>query len=273
MAMSMPFEVPRGVLQWAEPASTLAVEEEVAVNIYQNFAEVYDGFGSEQFCLALFSHIKEILDRYQIHPPSPIVDLACGTGVITVELAKQGFQVTGLDLSEDMMRRAMIRADLARVPVDFRRADLRGFQLDRPASCMISTHDSLDHLFDDDEFDLAFEHISQNLASGGLFVFDMNCWDGIRHLHGKTTFVESAERSAVYRMTAVDASLETNITGFVKDPDGRYQRFNETLYQRCYMDEEIQDRIDDFDFHLLERFVVQELEGDRFKQIWVARRN
>lgn len=270
--MSNVFELPE-IPQWAEPFSELpADEEEIAVNTYENFAEIYDGFGSEKFCQALCAQLKQLLPRYGISPGATIADLACGTGVITTELARSGYRMLGMDLSEDMLRYARDRARKAGVEVPFQRADLRSFQLPHPVECAISTHDVLDHLFMDDELDQAFEQVALNLLPRGLFIFDMNCWEGIRHLDGRTTFVETESRSAVYQMIAVERSLETNITGFLKNESGSYDRFNEVLYQRCYSDEEIMERLEDFEFQLLDKIVLQNLEEDRFKQMWIVRR-
>ena len=83
-----------------------ADDDVVSVNTYGYFAEIYDGFGSEEFCLSLTTHLLESLEKYRLPPGAEIVDLACGTGVITTELAKSGYQLVGLDLSEDMLRHA-----------------------------------------------------------------------------------------------------------------------------------------------------------------------
>ncbi len=246
--------------------------ELVNVNKYARFAEIYDVFGSEDFCLSMCSHIVEALERYSIAAGSEIVDVACGTGVITVELAKRGYRMVGVDLSEDMLTQARRRAREAGIEATFARADMRTFRLKQPTRCIISTHDSLDHLFNDEELDLAFERVSSALAPGGLFLFDMNCWEGIRHLNGRTVFVETHDKSGAYHLIAEDRSLETNIVGFVQVDGSLYERFDETLYQRCYANEEIEDRLDEFGLELLDRKAIQHLKDDVFKQLWITRK-
>ena len=244
----------------------------VSVNTYGYFAEIYDGFGSEDFCLSLTTHILENLEKHRLPVGAEIVDLACGTGVITTELAKKGYRMVGLDLSNDMLRHAKQRAEKANLKIRFARADMRTFQLKTKASCVISTHDSLDHLFEDDELDLAFQQVSAALRPQGLFLFDMNCWEGIRHLDGRTVFVENENRSGAYHLIADDKTLETNIVGFLRVEENLYERFNETLFQRCYSNEELEERLDAFGLELLERIPIQHLEGDIFKQLWVTRK-
>ena len=249
-----------------------ADDDVVSVNTYGNFADIYDGFGSEEFCLSMTTHILENLEKYRLPAGAEIVDVACGTGVITAELAKNGYQMIGLDLSQDMLKHAKERAAAAGLPVRFVRADMRTFQLQQKTPCVISTHDSLDHLFEDDELDLAFQQIANAIRPQGLFLFDMNCWEGIQHLDGRTVFVETDDRSGAYHLIAEDRTLETNIVGFIKVEDNLYERFDETLFQRCYSNEEIEERLEAFGLELLERVPIQYLKGDIFKQLWVTRK-
>ncbi len=251
--------------------SHAADDEAVSVNTYGNFADIYDGFGSEEFCLSMVTHVMENLEKYRLPRGAEILDIACGTGVITTELAKEGYQMIGLDLSKDMLRHAQQRAARLGVNIRFVRADMRSFELQQKTPCIISTHDSLDHLFEDDELDQAFQQIAKALRPQGLFLFDMNCWEGIRHLDGRTVFVENPDRSGAYYLIAEDRTLETNIVGFLRVEGNLYERFDETLFQRCYSNEEIEERLDRFGLELLERIPIQYLKGDIFKQLWVTR--
>lgn len=242
----------------------------VAVNTYQNFSLIYDTFGSEDFCITMASHIISALDRHNIPRGTPIVDVACGTGVITTELARQGYPISGVDLSLDMLEKAKARTLKAGLDIPFSHQDMRYLQLQEPASCIICTHDSLDHLFQFEDLSLAFESFAKNLQPNGIWLFDMNCWSGIRHLNGRTIFVETDELSGAYHLLAVDRTLETSIVGFIKQPGGLYRRFDEQLYQRCYEDQEIRGLLEKNGLEVLQCLPIQHLEGDVFKQLWVA---
>lgn len=253
------------------PADGTSDDDGVAVNTYGNFAHIYDGFGSEDFCLTLTTHIVESLEKYALPQNIEILDVACGTGVVTVELAKKGYEMTGIDLSHDMLGHARERARKHGVKIKLMRDDMRTFSVAQQFPCVISTHDVLDHLFEDKELDQAFQRIAGTLLPDGLFIFDMNCWEGIRHLNGRTIFVENSERSGAYHLIAEDGTLETNIVGFLRVEDNLYERFAETLFQRCYSNEEIERRLADVGLELLERIPIQHLQGDIFKQLWVTR--
>ena len=120
--------------------------------------------------------------------------------------------------------------------------------------------------------DLAFQQVAAALRPQGLFLFDMNCWEGIRHLDGRTVFVENEDRSGAYHLIAEDRTLETNIVGFIRVEENLYERFDETLFQRCYADEEIEERLEAFGLELLERIPIQYLKGDIVKQLWITRK-
>lgn len=269
MSLDTPARSP--ALNPSSPLGAGADEDGVPVNSYGNFAHIYDGFGSEDFCLTLTTHIVDRLEKFELPAGIEILDLACGTGVITVELAKKGFQMTGVDLSADMLGHAEDRARQHRVHVKLIRDDLRTFKLSQQYPFAICTHDALDHLFEDEELDQAFAHIATALLPEGYFIFDMNCWEGIRHLDGRTIFVENPERSGAYYLTAEEGTLETNIVGFLKVEGNLYERFAETLFQRCYSNEEIERRLTDNGLQLIERVPIQYLKGDVFKQLWVTR--
>ncbi len=241
-----------------------------SVNEYKNFAKIYDTFGSEEFCLSLVGHIREALDELGLPPGTDILDVACGTGVITTELAKAGYRMQGVDLSENMLEQARKRALDNLVDISFKRVDMRDFTIDMPVPIIISTHDSLDHLFDEQDLNAAFASFAKNLLPGGLLIFDMNCWEGIRHLHGRTVFVETDDRSGAYYLTAEDHMLETNIVGFLKQDSGLYKRFDEQLFQRCYTDSELTNLLEKNGFQILQKNVIQQLQGEPFKQMWIA---
>ncbi|MBI3925957.1 MAG: class I SAM-dependent methyltransferase [Armatimonadetes bacterium] len=254
-----------------DPEPEVEEEHEPSVNVYRRFADIYDVFGSEDFCLAMTSYLLEATEKYRIATGTVCADLACGTGVITVELAKAGFSMIGIDRSGEMLRHARKRSQRAGQKIRFYQMDMRDFVLEERVPLVISTHDSLDHLYEPGDLKAAFRQCAYALRPGGYFMFDMNCWEGIRHLDGRTVFVESEDRSGAYHLIARDQTLETNIVGFLRQKGNLYQRFDETLFQRCYPDEEIERLLETYALALVEKIPVQHLEGDVFKQLWITR--
>jgi SAM-dependent methyltransferase len=100
----------------------------------------------------------------------PVLELACGTGRIAVPLAQQGFQVTGLDISEPMLSQARQKAATLGVSVDWIQADMRSFSLSRRFALIFIAFNSISHLHDRESLEAFFSCIRAHLAEDGRFV-------------------------------------------------------------------------------------------------------
>ena len=102
-----------------------------------------------------------------------ILELACGTGQLTVPLASAGLRITGLDLSEPMLKAARERAATAKVPVEYVLGDMRQFSLGRRFGLIFIARNSLLHLHSAEDILATFAMVRQHLAPGGIFAFDI----------------------------------------------------------------------------------------------------
>ena len=103
----------------------------------------------------------------------PILELACGTGRVTVPLAREGFTVTGLDVSKPMLERARAKARKAGVTIDWQEADCRSFRLGRLYGLVLFPFNSIAHLHDIESIQKCFECVRGHLAPSGRFVIDI----------------------------------------------------------------------------------------------------
>ncbi len=249
--------------------------------IYDRYAALYDGSGQIRFALLVTTYLAEILAH---HPVSGrrMLDLACGTGTLAIEMADQGWDVIGLDRSPAMIRQAQakveathLRGSLSFVVEDMRYAThslpSRSFDL---VTC---TYDSLNYLTSESDLFDCFRSISDALVPGGLFVGDMNTrhflefeW-GVCAIREQTGFVQ-VEQSYFDRWNATSTMV---LTGFVGDDQGGYERFDEVHVERAYPPDLVED--------LLMRAGLQiEAQYDSFtfspphaqsqRIFWVARR-
>ena len=102
-----------------------------------------------------------------------ILELACGTGQLTVPIAAEGLPIAGLDLSEPMLHIARERAAAAKVSVEHSLGDMRDFDLGRRFGLIFIARNSLLHLHSAEDFRAAFTAIRRHLAPGGIFAFDV----------------------------------------------------------------------------------------------------
>jgi 2-polyprenyl-3-methyl-5-hydroxy-6-metoxy-1,4-benzoquinol methylase len=102
-----------------------------------------------------------------------ILELACGTGQLTVPLAVAGLRIAGLDLSEPMLSTAKKRAATAKVSVEYVLGDMRGFSLGRQYALIFIARNSLLHLHSTDDILASFAMVRRHLTPGGIFAFDI----------------------------------------------------------------------------------------------------
>ncbi len=112
-----------------------------------------------------------LLSVIDSHPKS-ILEVGCGTGSLCKLLYEEGFDMTGLDLSESMIQEAKVRH--SQLPIEFIRSDARTFELNRVFDGVFSFFDSLNNVLTLSDLQQAFQHIYDHLIPEGSFVFDLN---------------------------------------------------------------------------------------------------
>ena len=103
----------------------------------------------------------------------PVLELACGTGRLTIPIAQSGVESVGLDLSTSMLSHARAKAEAADVRVEFVEADCRNFELGRKFALIFLAFNSMQHLHDHSSLEALFRCVRAHLAEGGRFVFDV----------------------------------------------------------------------------------------------------
>ena len=146
---------------------------------YDHFARHYHSgpytLFSERVSREIFPHLLELLD---FHPQS-LLDLACGSGIFVLAMAKQGLQVTGLDLSKELLEIARTKALTEAVEVEWLHANMSEFTPMRKYDCVTCWFDSLNYLLRVDELAKTFQNAFVALAPKGYFFFDMNTIYGL----------------------------------------------------------------------------------------------
>lgn len=149
--------------------------------MYYELAHLYDWPGSLDFAQQIQGRVTRALAEHQVFPPARLVDLACGTGTLAIELARQGYDVLGLDLSASMI--ALARKKHAQQPgnpalkLRFQTDDMRFFLLDEPVDAVLCHYDSLNHLSNESELRGTLIQVAQALRPDGVFLFDLNTLD------------------------------------------------------------------------------------------------
>lgn len=167
-----------------------------------------------------------------------LLDLCCGTGVLARHFLENGYQVTGLDLSEAMLAFARQNTPeyLISGQVQYIQGDASHFQLDERFGLVVSTFDALNHLPGEAALLGCFESVRPTLVEGGTFIFDLNTALGLRQWTGMAVDDSNPQALVINRgfIVAEDQRAWTAITGFLLEDDGRYTRFDETAFNTLY---------------------------------------
>lgn len=162
---------------------------------YTSFAAVYDMFMDnipyEEWAAYLISLLKEhgIDDGL-------VLDLGCGTGSLTEILAREGYDMTGIDISPDMLQIAMEKRAESGHDILYLLQDMREFELYGTVRAIVSICDSMNYLFEPGDLVQTLRLVNNYLDPEGLFIFDLNTEYKYREILGESTIAEDREESS-----------------------------------------------------------------------------
>ena len=229
------------------------------MDAYMSFASVYDTFMDETPYEVWGSFIAEIIDEYGISKPvvaskeaaaegskealeeekNLVVELGCGTGSFTQELAKKGYDIIGIDMSGEMLDIARNKAASNGFDIMYLEQDMRELDLYCTAGTIVSVCDSINYLLEDEDVLTTFKLVNNFLYPGGLFVFDFNTLHKYRDIIGDSTIAESRDDCSFIWENYFDEETHINeydLTLIVSldEKEDTFRRFFETHYQRGY---------------------------------------
>ena len=168
------------------------------MDAYRNLAASYDRLTNDVDYAAAVDFYWQILKKEGLSPRTA-VDLACGTGSVALLLARRGLQVTGVDISEDMLCEAFQKAQCLEDPPFFICQPLQKLQLARGVDLAVCALDSMDYITDPDDCREAICRIYKALNPGGCFIFDVNTPEKLRSMDGQVFLDEDEDVYCVWR--------------------------------------------------------------------------
>ena len=194
------------------------------MNSYHALAVSYDRLTNDVDYTAVVDFYKQILQAEGAQPRTA-ADLACGTGSVAVLLAKDGMQVTAVDMSEEMLCVASQKAQQLDNPPVFVCQQLQKLRLPRGVDLAVCALDSLDYITDPDDCAEAIRRIYKALNPGGIFIFDVNTPEKLKAMDGQVFLDEDEDVYCVWRG---DFDEETNICSYGMD---LFQRSGDIWYR------------------------------------------
>ena len=202
---------------------------------YTSFAQVYDLFQDNIPYGEWADYLKSLLNEYGVKD-GLVLDLGCGTGSITELLAKAGYDMIGVDNSEDMLEIAMDKRSRSGLDILYLLQDMREFELYGTVKAAVSICDSMNYILEKEDLVQVFKLVNNYLDPSGIFIFDMNTEYKYTHLLADGTFAENREESSFIWENFYDEEERINeydLTLFIKEGE-LFRKFEETHYQRSY---------------------------------------
>lgn len=214
---------------------------------YEGFAEVYDLFMDNIPYKDWSDYVSGILKEYGIND-GLILDLGCGTGSLTELLAERGYDMIGVDNSEDMLQIAMDKRAESGNDILYLLQDMREFELYGTVRAVLSICDCMNYILEHKDLTQVFKLVNNYLDPGGIFIFDLNTVFKYENLMGESTIAEDREDCSFIWDNFYDKESGINEYGlslFIKEEDDLYRKHTECHYQKAYTIDDIKQAIKD----------------------------
>lgn len=231
--------------------------------MYNDFAYVYDEFMDntpyEEWCERIAALIKQYgVSKTKAEATQSgvcgeeavlaserdlVLDLGCGTGTLTQLLYQKGYDMIGVDNSEEMLSVAMEKSREAGEQILYLLQDMRELELYSTVGTVVSVCDSLNYILEEEELARVFRLVNNYLYPGGVFIFDFNTVYKYEQVIGDTTIAENREdcsfiwENYYYPEEQIN---EYDLTVFVQEENDMFRRFTETHYQKGYTVEQME---------------------------------
>ncbi len=207
---------------------------------YEKLAPIYDYLMQGVDYEAWGQYVADICTHLDF-TPSRVLDLACGTGNGALALAKRGYQVSGVDISPEMLALARAKAQRAGLKIDFSAQDMRFFSLPEKVDLVVIFQDGINYLLHTEDLRQTFTCIREALNPGGIFAFDLLAVNRYQSGEEDTTVVEEADFTLIWQSSyAKDLDVwEISLQGFVEKSSGFYEKFKEVHREKYHSPEEV----------------------------------
>lgn len=250
--------------------------EEEEATAYGTFASVYDLFMDNVDYGGWADYLERRLKEYGIGD-GLVLELGCGTGTMTELLAKKGYDMIGVDNSDEMLAEAMEKKYESGLDILYLEQDMQDFELYGTVRAVVSVCDSLNYITDKEELLRVFQLVNNYLDPGGIFVFDMNTLHKYRDVLGDTTIAENREEGSFIWDNSFDPISRLNtyeLALFLPLENGLYEKSEEVHCQRAYEQIEIEELLQKARMELLavyDAYTEESVKQDSERMLFIAR--
>lgn len=209
--------------------------------MYGDFAAVYDRLMADVDYEAWAAYYQELLAARGVAQGDLVLEAACGTGGLTLPLARR-YNLLPSDQSEEMLSRAALKARDAGLQLPFVRQDMRRLSAHRPARALICGCDGVNYLLTRGDLEKFLHSARQALLPGGVIAFDLSSFYKLSKVLGQNTLgIREPDICYLWQNAWQPGKkkLSMALAIFVKEADGSWRLIEETQTQRAWEQEEI----------------------------------
>ncbi len=222
---------------------------------YRDFAFFYDLLMKNADYESRFGYIVSLLAENGIGE-GILLDMACGTGTLSKMFAQKGFDVVGIDSSEEMLSRAQEKKFEENFDALFLCQKMEELDLFGTIDAAVCTLDSLNHVTETENIREIFRRVALFMNDGGVFVFDVNTLFKHREVLQNNAFVFDTENIfCVWQNTLLEDNETTQINLDIfegdDDEDDSYVRYSEEFFERGYELDFLKRTLEEFRFEVV----------------------
>ncbi len=208
---------------------------------YTSFAQVYDLFMDNIPYREWCEYVTGLLQENGIKD-GLILELGCGTGSLTELLSEKGYDMIGVDNSEDMLQTAMEKRVESGRDILYLMQDMREFELYGTVKAVVSICDCMNYILDYEDMVQVFRLVNNYLDPKGIFIFDLNSVYKYENILGDSTIAEDREDCSFIWDNYYDKETGINeycLSLFIRQEEDLYRKYRENHYQRAYSIEQV----------------------------------
>jgi len=223
------------------------------MDCYKEFANIYDELINSDIDYKTWaSNILCICKEYNLDMES-YLDLACGTGNLTIEIAREFKHIWAVDLSNDMLAQAEKKMREALTKAKYVCQDICQLNLNNKFNLITCCLDSSNYILKEENFKKYLLGAYNSLKDDGLFIFDINSYYKLTNVLGNNTYNYDGEDVVyIWENYLENDIVEMSLTFFVKEGQV-YRRFDELHSERAYKEEYVESLIKEIGFEIIKK--------------------
>ena len=224
---------------------------------YSAFARYYDELTANIDYKRRGEYFHEIIKKFKSTKDNILLDLACGTGSISEVMAGLGYDVVGVDNSDEMLGLAIEKKFDSGLNIQYLCQDMRKLDMFGTIDITICALDSINHLSSLNDVRKVFEGVAFFSELNGLFIFDVNTLYKHRQVLANNTFTYETDNVYCVWENTLDPDTDEvrmNLEFFEREDNGMWSRSSDGFSEKAYSEDEIEKLLADCGFELLAKY-------------------